>query len=77
MNARHGHRWGASWVYVLFREMLVAQEPVRLQEYLKTDYAQAFPVPNRGRPLAMLGDLKVRRGTVDVGYGAYLGERDW
>jgi hypothetical protein len=40
--------------------MLVAQEPVRRQEYLKTDYAQVFHVPNRGRPLAMLGDLKVR-----------------
>ena len=40
--------------------MLVAQELVRRQEYLKNDYAQAFRVPNRGQPLAMLGDLKVR-----------------
>ena len=40
--------------------MLVAQEPVRLQKYLKTDSAQIFHVPNRGRPLAMLEDLKVR-----------------
>ena len=40
--------------------MLVAREPVRPQEYLKIDYAQVFHVPNRGRLLAMLGDLKVR-----------------
>jgi hypothetical protein len=40
--------------------MLVVQEPARRQEYLKTDYAHVFHVPNRGRPLAMLGDLKVR-----------------
>lgn len=37
----------------------MAQEPVRRQEYLKNDYAQVFHVPNRGRPLAMLGDPKV------------------
>ena len=40
--------------------MLVAPEPVRHQGYLKTDYAQVFHEPNRGRPLAMLGGLKVR-----------------
>jgi len=40
--------------------MLVAQEPVRRQEYLKNDYARVFHVPNRGWPLAMLGDLKVK-----------------
>ena len=40
--------------------MQVAQEPVRPQGCLKTDYAEVFHEPNRGRPLAMQGDLKVR-----------------
>ena len=40
--------------------MLVAQEPVRPQGYLKIDYAEVFHEPNRGRPLAMQGGLKVR-----------------
>ena len=42
--------------------MLVAQELVRHQRYLKTDYAEVFHAQNRGRPLAMLGGLKVRGG---------------
>jgi len=40
--------------------MLVAQEPVRHQRCLKSDYPQVFHVSSHGGPLAMQGDLEAR-----------------
>lgn len=40
--------------------MLEAQEPVRRQGCLKSDYPQAFPASRRGGPLAIQGDLEAR-----------------